>query len=584
MGQERPSPKPVLGVPRQADDGLVTGLVSELNLPEAVAAILVRRGHGDPDAARAFLRPRLSHLLDPWRMAGMKEAVDRIAHAIDRGETVLVHGDYDVDGVCGSAMLVRALRELGARAEPFVPNRLLHGYDLGPAGVARAVELRAGCILTCDCGTVAHDAIAAARQQGIDVVVSDHHTPAPSLPPAICVLNPHRADCEYPERVLCGSGVAFKFLQALFERGGRPTDKLNKYLDLVAIATIADLVPLSGENRVLARFGLKVLERTRNTGLRALLQVAGLEAGRPINAGQIAFVIGPRLNAAGRMGDAMRGVRLLLTEDPAEARALAMEIDSENRHRQEVDRATLEQAKELLERTFDPERDRAIVLSSDDWHPGVIGIVASRVVEQYFRPTFLIALDGERGRGSGRSIPGFHLYEALRECADHLEQFGGHRAAAGLQIRRGKVDAFRARFDAVARERLKPEDLRPRLYIDHELSIAEVSPELWRILAHFGPYGQGNPRPVFLARNVRLAAEPAVVGEDHLRLRLEAGGGAASEAIGFGLAAESEWLRHAKGVDLAFQIGLKEWQGIEYVQARVLDVRPTETAWATSGS
>jgi single-stranded-DNA-specific exonuclease len=583
-GRERRAARRIVKPPAPVDRSAVESLVAELKLPEPIAAVLVRRGYVEPGLAKAFLRPRLGDLLDPWAMADMARAVDRISAAIDDGELILVHGDYDVDGVCGSALLARALRALDAKVEVFIPHRIRDGYDFGPAGLEAAERLGARCVLTCDCGITAHETIAAARRSGIDVVVSDHHTPPAELPPALAVLNPHRPDCGYPEQVLCGAGVAFKLLQALFERRGRDVRELYRYLDLVAIPTIADLVPLTGENRVLTRFGLKVLEKTPNPGLRALLRVSRLGGGRPINAGQIAFVIGPRLNAVGRMGEALRGVRLLLTDDDAEAETLARLVDAENALRQEADRAALEQARGMLEETFDPEADQAIVLARDGWHPGVIGIVASRVLEEYYRPTFLIALDGDRGRGSGRSIPGFHLYKALKACEAHLEAFGGHAAAAGLQIRAENVPAFREALNALAHEWLTPEDLRPRLRVDHELEISEITPELWRFLKHFGPFGQGNPKPVFLARGVRLAGEPQVVGEEHLRLRLDAKSGATAEAIAFGQAEAAGWLREAGRVDLAFQLGVREWQGIEYVQAQVLDVRPSEEVWAGSGS
>ncbi|MEE9133651.1 MAG: single-stranded-DNA-specific exonuclease RecJ [Gemmatimonadota bacterium] len=576
--------KPVLSLPEPVDPAAVAALVTELQLPEPIATILVRRGYDEPLAARAFLRPELKNLHDPWLMAGMDEAVNRISAAVDSKETILVHGDYDVDGVCGSAVLVRALRELGANVEAFVPNRLKHGYDFGPAGLAAAKESGSHCVLTCDCGIMAHETIEAARREGIDVVVSDHHTPAATLPPAVAVLNPHRSDCGYPEKVLCGAGVAFKLLHALFEYRGRKVEDLYKYLDLIAIPTVADLVPLTGENRIITRFGLKVLQRTPNPGLQALLSVSGLKRDRAINAGQIAFVLGPRLNAVGRMGEAMRGVSLLLTDDHAVAHSLAAVVDAENQLRREEDRVTLEQALEMLEGTFDPDADRAIVLASQGWHPGVIGIVASRVLEQYYRPTFLIALDGEKGRGSGRSIAGFHLFDALKACEMYLEQFGGHKAAAGLQIRAENVEAFREAFNAVAHERLAPEDLHPRLRVDREIEMSDVSAELWRFLAHFGPFGQGNPKPVFLARDVRLLAAPEVVGEQHLRLRIEVGDGVTPEAIAFGQAGASEWLKESSRVDLAFQLGVRQWQGIEHVQAQVLDVRPSEAAWASSES
>jgi single-stranded-DNA-specific exonuclease len=576
--------KPVLGSPTAADPAAIAALVAQLELPEAIAAILVRRGYAEPESAKSFLRPRLELLHDPWTMPDMEAAVERLSAAIDRGERILVHGDYDVDGVCGTSLLTRALRALHAVVEPFVPNRLEHGYDFGPAGLAAAQERKCTLVLTCDCGISAQATVAAAAEAGIDVLVSDHHTPPPELPPAVAVLNPHRSDSSYPEKLLCGAGVAFKLLQALYVSRGREVEDLYRYLDLVAIPTVADLVPLTGENRILTRFGLKVLARTPNPGLRALLHTSGLKPGRPVNAGQIAFVIGPRLNAVGRMGDAMRGVRLLLTDDQAEAAVLAAEVDAENKIRQEVDRATLETAKQMLEDSFDPATQRAIVLASPDWHPGVIGIVASRIVEQFYRPTVLIALDGASGRGSGRSIPGFHLYDALKACESLLVQFGGHRAAAGLQIRSSEVGAFRDALNSVAAERLTPDVLRPLLRVDHELPMSEVSAELWRFLAHFGPYGQGNPKPVFLARDVALRGPPQLVGQDHLRLRLEVGDGATPEAIAFGQAAELEWLSESSRVDLAFQIGVREWQGIEHVQAQVIDIRPSEAAWVSSES
>ena len=573
--------RPVLDLPAVPDAGAVSALTDQLQVPDSVATILVNRGYAAPEAAKAFLRPRLAHLHDPWMMAGMEQAVERVYAAIDSGETILVHGDYDVDGVCGTTLLTRALRQLGAKVEPFVPNRLKHGYDFTAAGLAAALEHKSRFVLTCDCGTTAHEAIAEARAEGVDVVVTDHHTTTPELPPAVAVLNPQRPDCNYPDKMLCGSGVAFKLLHAVYESRGRSVEDLYKYLDLVGIPTVADLVPLTGENRVLTRFGLKVLQRTPNLGLRALLKVVGLD-NKPINAGQIAFIIGPRLNAVGRMGEAMRGVRLLLTDDAGEAASLAEIVDSENRIRQQVDRATLEEAVELLDESFDPAADKAIVLASDSWHPGVIGIVASRVVEKLYRPTVLVALDGEGGRGSGRSIPGFHLYDALKACEAYLEQFGGHRYAAGLNIRRDKVEGFRAALNDYASEKLSEDDLKPHLRIDLELPISQATPDLWRFLAHFEPFGQGNPRPVFLARSVELRGKPQVVGEEHLRLKLDAGGGVTSDAIAFGQAADAEWMDETSRIDVAFHLRLKEWQGNEYLQAQVLSSRPTEAAWAAS--
>ena len=563
--------------------GEAHALSQELAISEPLAIALVRRGHRTKADAEAFLAAAVEH--DPFAFDGMDRAVELLTGAVRSGRRITIHGDYDVDGVCGTALLTRALGELGADVIPFVPNRLAHGYDLTSAGLAAALEHKCRLILTCDCGTMAHATVDAARGEGIDVVITDHHTPPAELPPAVAVLNPQRVDCDYAEKLLCGAGVGFKLLHALFESRGKSVEDLYKYLDLVGIPTIADLVPLTGENRVLARFGLKVLRRTPNVGLRALLKVVGLE-NKDINAGQIAFVIGPRINAVGRMGEAMRGVRLLLTNDQREAAELAEVVDTENKARQEVDRATLDEAKEALEGTYDPDSDRAIVLASDRWHPGVIGIVASRIVEQFYRPTVLIALDGEEGRGSGRSIPGFHLYDALKACEGLLEQFGGHRYAAGLRIRRDRVDAFREALNTFASENLSEDDLTPKLRIDLQLPIASITPELWRFLSHFDPFGQGNPRPVFLVRDVGLRDEPRRVGkgEEHLKFRLDGGPDGVSEAIAFGQAEETQWLNRASVVDVAFNLRSKEWQGVKYLEAQVISVRPSEAAWAASGS
>lgn len=561
---------------RGEHDGAVAALVSELGLPEPLCRLLVQRGHADPDAAKAFLRPRLDHLHDPDRLAGMTDAVARIGRALDSGETILVHGDYDVDGVCSAALYTRVLRRLGGRVEPFVPHRLSDGYDLSHAGIRRATEVGATLILTGDCGIVAHDAVRAAAAAGIDVVVTDHHTPGPSLPPAVAVVNPNRVDDGYPTKVLCGAGVAFKLCQALAAARGLEESALWYELDLVAVATIADLVPLVEENRVLVRYGLKVLRETGNVGLRALVRAAGLDERREISAGQVSHILGPRINAAGRVGAASDGVRLLLSEDEAEAASLASGMESANRERQAVDRRTLGEALERLEREYDPERDYAVVLSGEDWHPGVIGIVASRVVERIHRPAVLISLHGDApARGSARSIRGFHLYDALESCAGLLERFGGHKYAAGLDIHPSRIDAFRAALNERAHAVLTAEDLVPEIEVDLELRLPEATLGLFSLLKHFGPFGNGNPSPVFAARGVAPAGRPRVVGKDHLKLRLEQDD-ATLDAIGFRMADRMPWLERAPRLDVAFQLQENVWNGRTELQARLVDVRPAE--------
>ncbi|HEX6938006.1 MAG TPA: single-stranded-DNA-specific exonuclease RecJ [Longimicrobiales bacterium] len=558
----------------------MASLQRALRLPEAACKLLASRGYGDEAAAKRFLRPRLEHLHDPFRLAGVEAAVARLDAALRRGETILVHGDYDVDGICGAAIYTRALRALGGRVEPFVPNRFRDGYDLGPAGVRRAREVGATLILTGDCGILAHRAVADAAAAGIDVIVTDHHTPGPTLPPAAAVVNPNRPDCDYPDKGMAGAGVAFKVCQALYAARGADPDALLYDLDLVALATVADLAPLVGENRALVRYGVRVLSRTRNFGLRALIRRAGLadRDGAELTAGQVGHILAPRINAAGRMGDASLGLELLLTESEAEAERIARTLEEENRRRQAVDRQTLAEALELLERDYDPERDHGVVLAATGWHPGVIGIVASRVVERIHRPTVLIALDpaGGPSRGSARSIRGFHLYEALDACGEHLERYGGHRTAAGLDILPERVDAFREAFAARARAVLAPEDLIPEVAIDLEIPLRAADQELYHLLRHFGPFGVGNPTPVFMARGVGVGAPARVVGDGHLKLELVQDGTRLA-AIGFRMADRlAELDAGRRPLDVAFQLQENRWNGRTELQAKIVDFRPAQ--------
>ena len=436
-------------VPRP-DPAQVQALATALKLPAALAGLLVQRGYGSEDAARRFLRPALSELSDPWRLAGMAEAVEAIVSTIRAGGRILVHGDYDVDGQCASTLLTRALRVAGADVLPFLPHRLRDGYDFGPAGLEAARAAGASLVITCDCGITAYDTVLAARSAGIDVVVTDHHLPGEQLPPALAVIDPQRADDTSGANQLCGTGIAFKLVQALVPALGLPTNLPFHLLDLVALATVADVVPLQGENRILVKHGLKVLHESRWPGLRALLDATGL-SGKEVKAHHLGFILGPRLNAAGRVGDATDGLKLLLSDDPGEAAALAQKLEALNTERQALDQRILDEALEQVERTAHPDRDAGFVLSAEGWHPGVVGIVASRVVERYGRPTFLIAFDGDIGKGSGRSTSRFNLHSALLSCGDLLERYGGHHMAAGLTIRRGQLDAFRERFGDVAR-------------------------------------------------------------------------------------------------------------------------------------
>lgn len=562
----------------ECDDAAVAALMADLNLPRALCRLLLLRGHSTPDDARRFLKPGLESLHDPMLLAGAAPAVDRIVRALRSAERILIHGDYDVDGMCSAALYTRVLRSLGAAVEPFVPHRMSDGYDLGHAGVRRAAEAGATLILTGDCGIVAHDAIEQANAQGIDVIITDHHTPGDTLPAAVAVVNPNRTDCPYPFKGLAGAGVAYKLCQALVGALDGDADALRWHLDLVAMATIADLAPLTGENRILAHYGLRVLRETRKPGLCALMLRAGISASAPLNAGQVSHTLAPRINAVGRMGAASRGLRLLLADDEAEAAALADEMEAENRTRQNVDRAMLDEAMAMLEESFDPAADFGIVLSSPDWHPGVIGIVASRVVELVHRPVVLISEDAAtgRGRGSARSIPAFHLYDAVHACAPLLERYGGHRQAAGMDLRLERIAAFRAAFNRHAGEVLGPDDLIAEVKVDLEITIAEANADLWRMMRHCGPFGMGNPQPVFVARSVAAHQCKPVGGGQHLKMTL-GDGEARLAAIGFRMAERLRDLDFGTTpIDVAFQLQHDEWNGRERLQARLVDVRAAE--------
>lgn len=553
------------------DAEVVRRLVAELHLPPPMCALLAVRGFGDPETAKAFLRPQLAHLHPPEALADLEQALARLAAAVASGEVILVHGDYDVDGACATALYTRWLRELGGRVVPFVPHRLRHGYDLGAAGLAAAREAGATLVLTADCGITAAEAVEHAARVGIDVIVTDHHRPGERLPPAAAVVNPNREDCGYPEKGLSGTGVAFKVCQGLARRFGRPDADLHPHLDLVALATVADLVPLTGENRVLTRFGLRVLERTRKPGLRALLAATGLLNHR-IDAGHAAFVLAPRINAVGRLADAQTAVELLLTDDEQVAQALAARLDAWNRSRQDEDRRTLDEALQLLARDFDAASHYGVVLASERWHPGVIGIVASRVVERIHRPTVLVALSGEYGRGSARSIPGFHLYEALVACQGHLLRFGGHRYAAGMDVHRAELPAFREAFNRQAAERLHGFDLRPEISADLEIELGQLTEELHHYLHYMGPFGVGNPRPVFVARAVGVMGRPQVVGRGHLKLHLEERG-RHMEGIAFRLAERLGEAAAGGRVNVAFHLHENRHRGARRLQAKILDLQ-----------
>lgn len=557
-------------LPEEPSPADVARLQDELRLPPAICRLLATRGLSAPDDAKAYLRPRLDQLHEPNCLADLDRAVARLVHALRENETILVHGDYDVDGICSTTLTVRTLTSLGGRAIPFIPRRLEDGYDLTAAGVRAAREAGATLVVTCDCGTSAFGPIAELQAAGIDVIVTDHHLPGGPLPPAFAVLNPKRPGCTSPDKDLAAVGVAFKLALALTRAVGGNENLVYGMLDLVALATIADIAPLRGENRVLVRYGLKLLNEAQRPGLRAMIRASGLE-GKALTAGRVGFILAPRLNAAGRLGSALRGVELLMAPSEQVANPIARELEELNARRQELDRATLERARELV-LAMDLANTFGIVVAEQGWHAGVIGIVASRIVEEFGRPTVLIALEGDEGKGSGRSITPFDLHAGLTECADLLRRFGGHRSAAGVTIATERVAEFASRFNAVAAARLTPDDLVPELRVDLELPLEQADDELEALLRHIEPCGVGNPSPLFVARGVTVAAPPRVVGKDGLKLLLHANG-RELVALGWGMGPRARELDVGATIDVAYRLERDEWNGESRLQARLADFR-----------
>jgi single-stranded-DNA-specific exonuclease len=532
--------------------------------------LLAIRGYGASDHAKTFLRPRLDQLHAPDRLQDLDRAVVRLTTALRENETILVHGDYDVDGMCSTTLMVRTLRALGGNAVPFIPRRLEDGYDLSAAGVRAARAAGATLVVTCDCGTTAHAPIAELQAGGVDVIVTDHHLPSGPLPNAFAILNPKRPGCPSPDKDLAAVGVAFKLAMALTRAVGGNENVVYGLLDLVALATIADIAPLRGENRVLVRYGLKLLNDPERPGIRAMIRAAGLER-KALTAGRIGFILAPRLNAAGRLGSAMRGIELLMAKSEQEANPIARELEELNARRQEIDRATLVRARErVLE--MDLPSTFGIVLAEQGWHAGVIGIVASRIVEEFGRPTMLVALDGAEGKGSGRSISAFDLHGGLSQCRELLTRFGGHRAAAGISISADRVAEFAARFNAVAAQQLTPDDLVPELRVDLEITLDQVNEQLEAMLRHMEPCGLGNPSPLFVARGVTVASPPRTIGKDGLKVVLK-GNGCQIVALGWSMAPRIAELEAGATIDVAFRLERDDWNGQPSLQARLADFR-----------
>ena len=558
------------------DPAVAHTIAAHLNVPAPLGYVLAGRGIAGPKEAEQFLWPRLRNLTDPFEFPDMKKALVRIWDAIDAQESIVVFGDYDVDGVSSTALMVSFLSDLGAMATPMLPNRMNDGYGLTPEILRRLVDrLHPELLITVDCGTGAVDAVKLANEMGIDVVITDHHEPPAELAPALAIVNPKLANNEVV-RMLAGVGVAFKVCHGLVKMArqqGRPEAEnidLKQYMDLVALGTVADIVPLVGENRILARHGLRELDTPRSLGLQTLKEVAGIR--EEVRAHHIGFQLGPRLNAAGRMGDAEAALELLLSEDATRARDLALRLDGANRERQDIENRMVREARTEIDSWFEPDLHFGVTISRIGWHPGVIGIVASRLSQHYYRPVIVIGME-ERGlgRGSCRSIEGFDLVEHLDACSHLLVQYGGHNMAAGLEIKAANCEAFSELFNETAAEALAKEELLPIQRIDAWLELAEADEDLLLAQEGLRPFGNSNPTPVWAVRGVRVVRH-RIVGNGHLQLTL-AGGGVMADAIGFGLGDRPVPLGP---IDVAFQLKRNNYQGRQSLRFDVQDFRASQ--------
>ncbi|MFP4681872.1 MAG: single-stranded-DNA-specific exonuclease RecJ [Chitinispirillaceae bacterium] len=553
---------------REIDTQIADHLAKELNVPQAVATILTGRKLTSFDECKRFFRPQLSHLHDPFLFRDMEKAVRRTKQAIDSKEKIVIYGDYDVDGVTSTALLVRVLRRLGAECDYYLPNRLTEGYGMSEAGIRQIAQGGATLVITVDCGITAVAEAKLAGELGIDLIITDHHEPKETLPDALAVIDHKVPDCSYPDSCLAGVGVALKFCQALGMVASRSEELWLDLVELAALGTAADIVPLTGENRVIAFYGFDNLQKTEVVGLRALLQEQGL-TGKKISTGEAVFQIAPSINAVGRLGDPRRGVELLLTDDSGLATVYAKELREANHERRALDSTVAEEARRWVECNCHPDNDFGLVLGNADWHVGVIGIVASKLVERFHRPSILLSI-GKDGiaKGSGRSIPGLHLLETLDECGSLLKSFGGHAAAAGLSIHRDKIDTFREKFNEVVRSKLGKDDLTPRVTADVEVSIAALTPKLLRIIKQMAPFGPGNMRPVLLCRDLQHRYSPRVVGQKHLKLCLTSRG-VVMDAIGFNFGERIHEVKDSTSMKVAFALEENEWNGKKRLQMNI---------------
>jgi single-stranded-DNA-specific exonuclease len=557
-----------------ADDAVVNSLQASLKINPVICKILVQRGIDSFEKARNFFRPELSQLHSPWLMKDMEKAVDRVTKAIDQQEKILVFGDYDVDGTTSVACMFQFLQKIHSPLDFYIPHRYKEGYGVSKAGIDFAKENGFTLIISLDCGIKSVDLIRYAARLGIDFVVCDHHLPDDELPPAVAILNPKQKDCPYPYKELCGCGVGFKLITALAERLAMPADTPYEYLDLLATAIAADIVPMTGENRILAFHGLIKANKQPNFGIRALTKLSGLE--KELQITNLVFMIAPRVNAAGRMDDATKAVRMFIARSETEAMEYAEMLHSDNTDRKEADSSITSEALAMIMENSDWKDRKSTVVYQPHWHKGVVGIVASRIIEHFYRPTVVLTQSGDYVAGSARSVPGFNLYEAIHACREHLLGYGGHFAAAGMTMEKDQVDLFREKFEAVVAASIPPSLLIPEIIIDSVISFKDIANSFYNILCQMEPFGPENPGPVFMAKEVMNTGWSKIVKEQHIKFSLKQNQVILS-GIGFGLAAKFPLLEKKEPLDIVFKVDENEWNGTRTLQLRMIDFRLSGT-------
>jgi single-stranded-DNA-specific exonuclease len=558
--------------PEQAE--AISNLMEVLNVPESIARLLAIRGISSFEDAKQFFRPTLNELHDPFLMKDMDRASERLSLAIRSNEKLLVYGDYDVDGTTATAIMYSFLKEFGVEVDYYIPHRFKEGYGINPEGIQYAHEIGAHVIVSVDCGITAVEEALEIKSLGMDLIICDHHTVGEHLPDAFAVLDPKREDCEYPFDGLSGAGVGFKLVQATLARLGLPAQVAYKYLDLLAISIASDIVPIIDENRILMWAGLERLRTDPRVGIQALMNLIRLPQAE-LDTKKIVFSIGPRINAAGRMGDASAAVRLLIANDELEAKLMARELEGINAKRRDTDTTTMNEAVQQIEEQLNMDRISALVLFDANWHLGVIGIVASRLVDQYHRPAIMLSEVDGKIKGSARSIRGFNIYEAIRECEDLLEQFGGHEYAAGLTLKDGALKEFRKRMNSKAIEELSGNSFEAELLVDAEIQLADIDGKFWKLLHQFQPFGPANTKPIFVSNGLKVVGVPSIVGNGHLKLRVRQEDSPVFDAIGFNMHKFMPKVRDGKLFNIAYELEENTWNGNTALQLHLRDIQET---------